>query len=203
VATLVGELAADLLQERAAMVASSENGLLPAAQTGDTPSAALPTAGAAPSAPSAPFAVAGGTPVTLGPPRPRRRGRTVAAVLASAVLLAGAGAFLLMRSGRGGHPPVAPSPVGEARAAVLPPPPRPDPAPIPATALPTAPSAVATEAPTKRPALRSHLRPPHSRGKHRRRAASAPPRQAAPAVNCKPPFTIGPDGVKQYKIECL
>jgi hypothetical protein len=23
------------------------------------------------------------------------------------------------------------------------------------------------------------------------------------SINCSPPFTIGPDGVKQYKLECL
>jgi hypothetical protein len=115
-----------------------------------------------------------------------------------ALLAVGAGVFLLGRGPRGAPVAPAPSAASEARAVIVPPAPVPV-APVAAPAVPAAPAPKPAAA-----VARPHTRPVHLRGKHRRRAAAASAKRAgALRANCVPPFTIGPDGVKQYKIECL
>jgi serine/threonine-protein kinase len=200
VAALVGALAADLLEERAAMVAGAESGPLPGTASQESAGSVAPPPGREP------------------PPRARRR--TVAVAVVGALLAVSAGVLLL---GRGsGRAPMAPATVQAQAAAGAAVPARvapvsaavepPATAVAPVSTYDVAAVPIARGARTAVPATllvararsdAQRRRLVHVRGKHRRRTVVALPQPRAPRANCVPPFTIGPDGVKQYKIECL
>jgi hypothetical protein len=207
VAALVAALAADLLQERAAMVAGAESGPLPSTALDDPLDSIDPPPG-------------------QERPAPSRRRRTVAVALVGTLLAASAGLFLLGHRS-GGAPVASASPEAARAQAVVPavvqaravvpaavharvagaPPAsigEPSPAPVSvagaARVNPMVPGGLVAP---PGPVAPAHIRGVRVRGKHRRRAAATSPERQAPRANCVPPFTIGSDGVKQYKIECL
>ncbi|HEY8041810.1 MAG TPA: serine/threonine-protein kinase [Polyangiaceae bacterium] len=136
---------------------------------------------------------ADGTDASASELRPRSertpwsRRAVVAGLVASAVL----GVFLLARR----HGPAAPSPTSAESvdpAAVLAPAPPAPPASAPAT--PAAPAVEPPAPPSATPVVSAVTKPAPAR-----RPGGGP----RPKAGCAPPYTIGPDGVKQYKLECL
>jgi serine/threonine protein kinase len=109
------------------------------------------------------------------------------------VLAGGAAAFLLRPRASEIPPPAAALSVA------------PDPLPV-ATTPPSPPAIPPEVAPEPAPPARAEpVRVTHRQhpGRSKRRRATSASQRRAGAENCVPPFTIGPDGVKQYKLECL
>jgi hypothetical protein len=173
VAAFVADLGSELLHERATMVSSVE---------GTPPPPSLPAPAVSP---------AQVAPAVVSPPPPRRRPYLMGGLV---LLVAGAAAAFLLRPRASEVPPAA--------AALMA---APDPVPV-TTAPPPPPAIPAEPAPAPAPAPRveaarvSHRQHP---GRSKRRRAIGAVQRRAGAENCLPPFTIGPDGVKQYKLECL
>ena len=121
-------------------------------------------------------------------PAPPRRKR-LALLLVAAALLVGVGAWGVLRS-----PPVAPP----APVAVLPPAAPPVAAAAAHEAAPVAPAPVPVHAVPEASAA-----PPVAAAPVTARRPSTAAKPAAAKKNCNPPFTIGKDGIKQFKPECF
>ena len=211
VAAFVNDLAADLIQKRAALLSRVERSALEPGDLDDrTPSG---------------LSVTGVTAPYQEPAVAARRSGGGRRALVAFVLVAGAAvaaAFYISRQGLPrslafpGAPGAVESPTATAAA-----PPTPTPAPVPAPAEAPPPAAAEATPPIPPPAQiatppaakpqkaragkagRGARRSSETAAVSRARAKKKGGRAASPGVGCEPPFTIGPDGVKQYKLECL